>query len=174
MGLDNQLIRHITDRAKRNPKRVLFGQAENTKVLKAVQAVKHEGIAYPIVMGNAMRIRRMVAELELDLDDLMIVDPHQMRNAYQGTVAAEFVKNRNRKGITYDEAMELMMNQSYFGSMMVHLGKADAFLSGTSSKFSYTIKPAIEVVGRKKMCDHIAGMYILMTKRGPFSLLIRL
>ncbi|MCK9324503.1 MAG: NADP-dependent malic enzyme [Bacteroidales bacterium] len=169
MGLDNQLIRHITDRAKRNPKRVLFGQAENTKVLKAVQAVKHEGIAYPIVMGNAMRIRRMVAELELDLDDLMIVDPRSDEELHTRELfAAEFVKNRNRKGITYDEAMELMMNQSYFGSMMVHLGKADAFLSGTSSKFSYTIKPAIEVVGRKKMCDHIAGMYILMTKRGPF------
>jgi malate dehydrogenase (oxaloacetate-decarboxylating)(NADP+) len=169
MGLDNKLIRFITDRAKSDPKKVVFGQAENLKVLKAVQAVKHEGIAKPILLGNPVKIKKIINEMELDLADIQIINPRSDEEADRiDMFAEEFVKNRKRKGITYDEAHELMQNQSYFGSMMVHLGIADAFLSGTSSKYAYTIRPAIECVGVRPVLDHIAGMYILMTKRGPF------
>ncbi|MFH0761729.1 MAG: NADP-dependent malic enzyme [Bacteroidota bacterium] len=169
MGLDNKLINFIMDRASNNPKRVLFGQAENLKVLKAVQAVKHDGIAIPILMGNPVTIRKIIAEMELDLADVTIVDPRSDdETARVEEFATEFVRNRNRKGITHDEALELMRNQSYFGSMMVHTGAADAFLSGTSSKYASTIKPAIECVGVRPVLNHIAGMYIMMTKKGPF------
>ncbi len=169
MGLDNKLISFITDRAIDNPKRVVFGQAENLKVLKAVQAVKHDGIAVPILLGNPGVIRKTISEFDLDLADVAIIDPRS--DAETGRVeefAEEFVQNRKRKGITKDEALELMRNQSYFGSMMVHKGAADAFLSGTSSKYAYTIKPAIQCVGVRPVLNHIAGMYILMTKKGPF------
>ena len=169
MGLDNKLIRYITERAQNDPKKVVFGQAENLKVLKAVQAVKHDGIAKPILLGNSVKIKKIITEMDLDLSDIQIIDPRSDQEADRiDLFAEEFVKNRKRKGITYDEAHELMQNQSYFGSMMVHLGIADAFLSGTSSKYAYTIKPAIEVVGVRPVLDHIAGMYILMTKKGPF------
>jgi malate dehydrogenase (oxaloacetate-decarboxylating)(NADP+) len=169
MGLDNKLIRFITDRAQSDPKRVIFGQADNLKVLKAVQAVIHDGIAKPILLGNSTKIRKIIKEMDLDLADVQIIDPRSDEESDRlDTFAEEFVLNRKRKGITYDEARELMQNQSYFGSMMVHLGIADAFLSGTSSKYAYTIKPAIEVVGVRPVMDHIAGMYILMTKKGPF------
>ncbi|MCX6226175.1 MAG: NADP-dependent malic enzyme [Bacteroidia bacterium] len=169
MGLDNMLIRFITDRAKSDPKRVVFGQADNLKVLKAVQAVKHDGIAKPILLGNISKIRKIISEMDLDLADIQIIDPRSDDEADRVDMfAGEFVTNRKRKGITFDEARELMQNQSYFGSMMVNLGIADAFLSGTSSKYAYTIKPAIECVGVRPVLDHIAGMYILMTKKGPF------
>jgi malate dehydrogenase (oxaloacetate-decarboxylating)(NADP+) len=169
MGLDNKLIRYITDRAHRDPKRVIFGQADNMKVLKAVQAVKHDKIAIPILLGNPTKIRRIIAELDLDLADVEIINPRSDDEASRIELfAEEFVSNRKRKGITVDEANELMQNQSYFGSMMVQLGMADAFLSGTSSKYAYTIRPAVECVGVRPVLDHIAGMYILMTKKGPF------
>ncbi len=169
MGLDNQLVRQITDRAKSNPKRVLFGQAENISVLKAVQSIKHEGLAIPMLIGNASKIHKLIANLELDLEDITIIDPiSEQQSSNREQFAEEFVKNRKRKGITYEEALELMQSQSYFGSMMVQTGAADAFLSGTSSKYAYSVKPAIESVGIRPLLRHIAGMYILMTKRGPF------
>ncbi|MDD4645901.1 MAG: NADP-dependent malic enzyme, partial [Bacteroidales bacterium] len=169
MGLDNKLIRSITERAQSNPKRLIFGQADNLKVLKAVQAVKHEGIAQPILLGNSSKIKKIINEMELDLADIQIIDPRSDEEIERiEQFAKDFVSQRNRKGITLDEAQELMQNQSYFGSMMVNHGFADAFLSGTSSKYSYTIKPAIECVGVRPALNHIAGMYILMTKKGPF------
>jgi len=169
MGLDNKLIRFITDRAQSDPKKLVFGQADNLKVLKAVQAVKHDGIAKPILLGNINKIKKIIHEMDLDLEDVPIIDPRSDAEADRVEMfATEFVNNRKRKGITFDEAHELMQNQSYFGSMMVHLGVADAFLSGTSSKYAYSIKPAIECVGVRAVLDHIAGMYILMTKKGPF------
>jgi malate dehydrogenase (oxaloacetate-decarboxylating)(NADP+) len=169
MGLDNKLIRFITDRAKNDPKRVVFGQAENIKVLKAVQAVKHDGIAKPILLGNPVAIKKTIQEMDLDLEDIEIINPRSDSEIHRiEEFAEEFVRNRKRKGITRDEAVELMQNQSYFGSMMVHNGMADAFLSGTSSKYAYTIKPAIESVGVRPVLNHIAGMYILITKKGPY------
>ncbi|HBB91597.1 MAG: malic enzyme [Bacteroidetes bacterium GWF2_49_14] len=169
MGLDNKLIRYITDRAKNDPKRVVFGQADNLKVLKAVQAVIHDGIARPILLGNPAVIKKTIREMELDLEDIEIINPRSDDEIQRVMdFAEEFVRNRKRKGITRDEALELMQNQSYFGSMMVHMGMADAFLSGTSSKYTYSIKPAIEAVGVRPVLNHIAGMYILMTKKGPF------
>jgi len=169
MGLDNKLIDFITERAKNDPKRVVFGQAENIKVLKAVQAVKHEGIAIPILMGNPVSIRKIITELNLDLADIPIIDPRSNdENARIEEFADEFVRNRQRKGVAKEEATELMRNQPYFGSMMVHQGLADAFLSGTGSQYSYIIKPAIQCVGVRPILNHIAGMYILMTKKGPF------
>jgi malate dehydrogenase (oxaloacetate-decarboxylating)(NADP+) len=169
MGLDNKLIRFITDRAQSDPKKVIFGQADNLKVLKAVQAVLHDKIAHPILLGNISKIKKMIAEFDLDLEDVPIIDPRSDQES--DTIedfAREFTQNRKRKGITFEEALELMPNQSYFGSMMVATGMADAFLSGTKSKYAHTIKPAIECVGVRPVLDHIAGMYILMTKKGPF------
>jgi malate dehydrogenase (oxaloacetate-decarboxylating)(NADP+) len=169
MGRDNKLINFIMEAASNNPKRVLFGQAENLKVLKAVQTVKHDGIAVPVLMGNPANIRKIIAEMELDLTGVEIVDPRSDKETTRvEEFATEFVRNRNRKGITHDEALELMRNQSYFGAMMVNAGEADAFLSGTSSKYASSIKPAIECVGVRPVLNHIAGMYIMMTKKGPY------
>lgn len=169
MGLDNKLIRYINERAQSDPKRILFGQAENIRVLKAVQAVKHDGLGIPMLMGNAVNIKKLIAELELDLADVPVIDPRSDNETWRcEDFAKEFVDSRKRKGITYDEALELMRNQSYFGAMMVKTGAAEAFLSGTSSKYAYSVRPAIESVGVRPLISHIAGMYVLMTKKGPF------
>ncbi|MEA1875901.1 MAG: NADP-dependent malic enzyme [Bacteroidota bacterium] len=169
MGIDNKLIRKINSQAKSDPKRVLYGQAENYKVLKAVQAVKHQGLAKPMLLGNREEIIHLIEENSLDLEDIPIIDiGSNEQKARRRTFAAAFCAKRERKGITYDEAILLMRQQSYFGSMMVESGEADAFLSGSSSKYVNVIRPALQVIGTRPVLKHIAGMYILFTKKGPF------
>jgi len=169
MGLDNQLVEVITNRAKRDPKRILFGQASNLKMLKAVQAVIHDGIAKPILLGNPAIIQEMIRKYGLDIEEVPIIDIHSDREKKRiEKFAKEFEVRRARKGITYEEAFEMMHLDAYFGSMMVEMGEADAFISGFSSKYPDIIRPALQVVGTRPDTQHIAGMYILMTKKGPF------
>ncbi len=168
MGRDNKLIRALTDKAKRNPKRVVFAEGENFKVLKAAQTVLQEGIAQPILLGNRDEIKQIIRENELDLEDVQIINwisPEEIKR--RENYAEILFKKRNRKGLTLSEAIEKMTNRNYFGSMMVEMGDADALISGSTSKYSETIRPAIHTVGVKPDINHIAGMYLLMTKKGP-------
>lgn len=168
MGIDNKLIRVINARAKSDPKWVLYGQAANFKVLKAVQAVKIQGIAKPMLLGNREEITQLIEENSLDLNDVPIIEigSNEQKERIK-RFATIFCEKRKRKGVTYDEAFELMKQQAYFGSMMVECGEADAFLSGSSSKYVQVIKPALQVIGTRPVLKHIAGMYILFTKKGP-------
>lgn len=168
MGIDNKLIRAINSRAKSDPKRVLYGQAENFRVLKAVQSVKHQGLAIPMLLGNKEEITKLILENGLDLDDVPIIEIGSSEQKERiRRFASIFAEKRKRKGITYDEAYDLMRQQAYFGSMMVEVGEADAFLSGSSSKYANVIRPALQVIGTRPVLKHIAGMYILFTKKGP-------
>ena len=168
LGLDNRLIRRIINKAQRDPKRVVFAEAESFKVLKAAQTVIHQGIAQPILLGSKQKVTSLIKENNLDLENAIIMDP--ISDDQQDTrkeFARLFFEQRQRKGLTYDEALELMFQRNYFGSMLVETGQADAFLSGFTSKYSDTIKPAIQVAGTNNPEDRIAGMYILITKKGP-------
>jgi len=168
LGLDNQIIRMIRTKASKNPKRVVFAEGENFRILKAVQSVINEGIAEPILLGNKQEIEKIISENNLDLGDVTVLDPLgkaelKMRERF----AQKLFEMRNRKGLTLDEARPLLHNRNYFGAMMVETGEADAFLSGFSSKYSDTIRPALQIIGTNNPENHIAGMYILNTKRGP-------
>ncbi len=168
LGLDNQIIRMIRTMASKDPKRVVFAEGENFKVLKAVQSVINEGIALPIILGNKKKIEKIITENNLDFDQVTIIDPLspdevQMREGF----AQKMFEMRSRKGLTLDEARPLMHNRNYFGVMMVETGEADAFLSGFTSKYADTIRPALQIIGTNNPENHIAGMYILNTKKGP-------
>jgi len=168
MGRDNKLIRALTDKARRNPKRVVFAEGENFKVLKAAQTVLQEGIAQPILLGNRNKIEQIILENELDLEEVPIINWRSPEEFKRRENYAEILYNkRNRKGLTLTEAFEKMTNRNYFGAMMVETGDADALISGSTSKYSDTIKPAIKTVGIKSEINHIAGMYLLMTNKGP-------
>ena len=169
LGLDNKLISVITNKAKRNPKRVVFAEADHYKILKAAQIVKDEGIAKPILLGSVDKIKRLLKENNIQLDDLPIIDPRskaqeKTRNNY-GDILFE---KRGRKGLTLYEARMLMQERNYFGSMMVETGDADALISGLTRKYPDTIRPALHVIGVEEGLKRIAGMYIIFTKRGPF------
>jgi malate dehydrogenase (oxaloacetate-decarboxylating)(NADP+) len=169
LGRDNKLIRAITDKAKRNPKRVVFAEAENPKVLKAAQTALHEGIAKPILLGIAEDIEKIICDHDLELEDVPIIDfRSKNENARRKQYAQILFEKRKRKGLTLDEALEKMLNRNYFGTMMVETGEADAFISGLTTKYADTIRPAIHTVGIKPEINHIAGMYLMITKKGPF------
>jgi len=168
LGLDNRLIRRIINKAQRDPKRVVFAEAENFKVLKAAQTVIHQGIASPILLGNKQKVNNLIKENNLDLENAVIIDPiSDEENDTRKEFARLFFEARQRKGLTYDEALELMFQRNYFGAMLVETNQADAFLSGFTSKYADTIKPALQIAGTNNPEDRIAGMYILITKKGP-------
>jgi malate dehydrogenase (oxaloacetate-decarboxylating)(NADP+) len=169
LGLHNQLVNEIRSKAIAHPKRVLFGNANNYKVLKAAHVVLHQGIGVPILLGNKDELNRLARENNLEISDIQIVDhlspsEDERRKRY----AQMLFDRRKRKGLTLDESIEKMYDQHYFGVMMVESGDTDAFLSGFSTKYSDTIRPALQICGTNNSLNHIAGMYILITKKGPF------
>ena len=171
LGLDNKLVRRITTKAKRNPKRIVFAEAEHYKILKAAQEVKDEGIAIPILLGREAKIRKLIEDNVLELDGVEIIDPKgdkEKEKRYEfGKILFE---KRQRKGLTLPEAQKLMRERNYFGSMMVDQGMADALISGISRNYPSTVRPALQIIGTEEGVDRVAGMFILNTKKGTLFL----
>ena len=169
MGMDNKLMERITTRAKTAPKKVVFAEADHYKILKAAQVVRNEGIAIPVLLGNKEKIEQIAQENSIRIDGLEIIDP---RNAEQAervlSYGDMFYQLRQRRGFTIFEAREIMRERNYFGSMMVHRGEADALVSGLTRKYPDTIRPALQVIGKAKGVSRVAGLYIMMTKKGPY------
>ena len=169
LGIDNQLISGVMETARKNPKRLVFAEANNLKVLKAAQAVLSEGIAVPVLLGDKDIIGSLIEDNCLRLDGITIINPlGEEEKERRERFAGLFHKMRHRKGMLYDEALQKMYNRDYFGVMMVETGEADAFLSGFSSRYAETIRPALQIVGTNNTMKHIAGMYLMRTKKGPF------
>lgn len=172
LGLDNKLLRNITEKAKRSPKRVVFAEADNIKILKAAQTAWEEGVAQPILLGKANIIKSLIKEYGFEFDDeVEIVDPKSDEEKPRRMAFGQaFFKKRMRKGVTEFEAIQLMRERNHFGAMMVESGVADAMISGLTRNYRDVVRPAIQVVGLQKDMTKVAGMYILQTKRGPLFL----
>jgi malate dehydrogenase (oxaloacetate-decarboxylating)(NADP+) len=171
LGITNKLIMEIRQKARQHPKRVVFAEGENIKVLKAARFVKRDGIAIPILLGNEKKIKKIINENQIQLDNVTIIDPiKSITDEKRANFAKMLYEKRKRKGMSYDEAMEKTYNRDYLGTMLVETGEADAFISGFARKYADTIRPALQVVGVKEEFNHIAGMYIMITKRGPVFL----
>lgn len=171
LGLDNQVMRVVGNKARRDPKRIVFAEADNVKILKAAQIVFDEGIGYPILLGNEEKIRHIAAINSIDLDSLPILDPRsesteEKRNQYSEI----FFNKRNRKGFNVYEAKKIMRDRNYFGCMMVECGDADAMISGLTKNYPDTIRPALQIIGTEEGVNKIAGMYLMLTKKGPLFL----
>ncbi|SFW81012.1 NADP-dependent malic enzyme [Chitinophaga sancti] len=171
LGLDNQLFRVIGTKARQDPRKVVFAEADNLKVLKASQVVRDEGIAYPILLGNEQRIRNLAAENGIELEDTVIIDPKSDEMTEKRHQFGElFFKKRQRKGFNLYEAKKVMRERNYFGCMLVETGEADALISGLTRNYPDTIRPALHVIGTAPNAKRVAGMYIINTKRGPLFL----
>jgi len=169
MGLDNKMMDAITAKAQKNPKRVVFAEAENENILKAVQIVVEDKIAKPILLGDPKKIKKTADKMEINLNGLNIINPKASDQAKLRKEFSEiFYEKRSRKGISQSAAYDLMMDNNYFGVMMVKTGKADAFISGTSSKYAKTIRPALQIIGTSPDVNTIGGVYLMNTKKGPF------
>ena len=172
LGNDNKLIRQLTNRAKRNPKRIVFAEAEHYKVLKAVEQALDEGIiSTPVLLGRREKINSLIEEFSFELDNIEIIDPKEIKQTKKREeFGLHLWKKRKRKGLTQFEATKLMRERNYYGSMMVELGEADALISGITRNYPNTIKPAMEVIGSRDDVDKVLGMYIMNTKKGTLFL----
>lgn len=171
LGIDNQLLRIIGNKARKNPKRVVFAEAENQKILKTAQIVQDEGFGYPILLGDPKNIASIALENGIDLDGIPVIDPKGDETEDKRAEYAElFFAKRQRKGFNYYESKKIMRDRLYFGCMMVETGEADAMISGLSKNYPDTIRPALQIIGLEEGSKKVAGMYIIMTKKGPLFL----
>jgi malate dehydrogenase (oxaloacetate-decarboxylating)(NADP+) len=171
LGLDNQLSRVIGNKARKDPKRIVFADAENLKILKVAQLTMEEGVGYPILLGDEIKINKIAAANGIDIEGMPIINPkadnqEEARKKYGDL----FFEKRQRKGINKYEAYKMMKDRNYFGCMLVENGEADCMISGLSRNYPDTIRPAIQVIGTEAGVKKIAGMYIMFTKKGPIFL----
>lgn len=171
LGLDNQLSRVIGSKARKDPKRIVFADAENIKILKVAQLVMEENVAYPILLGKEDKIKKIAEENGIDLEGMPIMNPaddslEDLRKEYGDL----FFEKRQRKGVNRYESYKAMKDRNHFGCMLIEKGEADGMISGLSRNYPDTIRPAIQIIGTEPGVKKIAGMYIMFTKRGPLFL----
>jgi len=167
LGTDDAIMRAITNKAKSDPKRVVFAEADNYKILKAAQIVKDDNIAIPILLGNKEKIQQIIEESALELEGVQIIDP-ALEPERTKKYAQSLYEKRQRRGVTsLGEAAKMMRDRNYFGSSMVEFGEADAMISGLTKNYATTIKPALQIIGTEEGVSRVAGMYMMMTEKGP-------
>ena len=166
IGADDRLLRNIANKAKQNPKRVVFAEADNYKILRAAEIVKEEKIATPILLGNTARIKKIIKENALELDGVEIIDPREDCANFE-EYAEYLYQKRQRRGITLHEARKMTHQRNYYGACMVQFGRADALISGLTKDYVSTIKPALQIIGIEEGVNRVAGMYLMMTNKGP-------
>ncbi|MFI5157443.1 MAG: NADP-dependent malic enzyme [Sphingobacteriales bacterium] len=167
VGADDRIMRNLTNKAKHNPKRIVFAEADTYKILKAAQIIKEEGIATPILLGNETTIRRIMRENDLYLGDVQIIDLKDGCAPNAQKYADHLYQKRQRKGVSLHESKKLMMDRNYYGASMVQFGEADALISGLTKDYVTTIKPALQIIGTEDGINRVAGMYMMLTQKGP-------
>ena len=171
LGLDHQLIRAIGTKARKDPRRVVFAEADNIKVLKAAQIARDEGLAIPILLGQKEKITSLLEQNGIELNDVEILDPRgEDELPRRERFAKWFFEKRERRGFNLYEARKIMRDRNYFGCMLVETGEADALISGLTRKYPDTIRPALQIIGMQDGVKKVAGMYITLTKQGPLFL----
>jgi malate dehydrogenase (oxaloacetate-decarboxylating)(NADP+) len=170
LGNDNKMVRLITNRAKMDPKKIIFAEADHLDVLKAAQIVMEEGICHPILLGNKEIILELKEELgfyaDLEIIDPKIKEEDERRNRF----ANIYWESRKRKGISLFDAQKLMRERNYFAAMMVNEGYADGVVTGHSRSYSSVVKPMLQLVDKAPGASIIATTNMMMTSRGPMFL----
>ena len=168
LGQDNTLVRNLSLRARRHPKRIVFADADHYKILKAVETARDEGIVQPVLLGSRERIGALIEEHRIELPEVEIIDPTDPMEASRvEAFAGHLLTKRQRKGLTRSEALGLMRRRTYFGSMLVESGEADAVISGLTRNYRESLLPALQTIGLAEGVSKVAGMYIIQAKTGP-------
>jgi len=168
-GKSKEIMRMIINKAKSDPKKIVFPEGENEKILRAAKELVEEGIARPVLIGDRTKIVQKMAELAIELD-VPIIDPadSELTEKY----AAELYQVRQRKGLTLSESQRILRRKSrtHFGSMMVRMGDADALLGGIDTHYPETIRPALEVVGKQQGLSSVHGLYMMVSRKDVYFL----
>jgi malate dehydrogenase (oxaloacetate-decarboxylating)(NADP+) len=164
LGKAHEVTRTMIHKAQAKPKQVVFPEGDNEKIIRAAHTLVEEKIAKPILLGNSVVIEATAEELGLKLEGIKIVDPgtSELRGAY----IQELFRLRQRRGVTLSEARRQIDDSNVFGSMMVHMGDADALVSGVTQHFADTIRPALQIVRMREGLHRVSGCYALITRKG--------
>jgi malate dehydrogenase (oxaloacetate-decarboxylating)(NADP+) len=169
LGFSQEIVRLMTHKAMKNPKKIVYPEGENESIIRAANAVELEGIGYPILIGRKEIITKKITELGFDISKFEIHDLKSCEKAED--YALKFYDKRKRKGVTKEIAEKIMRRRpNYFGSMMVETGDADALISGVSAFYPETIKPALECIGVKEGIKKVSGMHVVILKGKVFFL----
>ena len=166
LGLSKELIRVMIHKAQKQPLKVVYPEGEEEKIIRAAHVVYEDNMAYPVLIGNEKIIKSTIEKLEFDQKEFQIVDPESSEKLNQFT--EEFFKKRSRKGATLKDTQNLVKKPNYFGSMMVELGEADALISGLTTSYPTTIRPALQCVGMKEGLKVVSGLYIVFAKQDVY------
>jgi len=169
MGIDHSIMRSMYTKAKHNPKKVVFSDANDVNVLQAAIQIKQEGIAIPVLLGDKRLVNKLSKASNLNIDDIEFIDNTTKEYEDKRHEFADLLySKRQRRGVSLKEAQRLMFNRNYFGVAMVEVGMADAMIAGTKTKYADAMKPALQIINKKSDIGKIAGMYIMNTKKGPY------
>ncbi len=161
LGRSREIMRMVINRAKSDPKRIVFPEGEESKILRACQIILEEEIGTPVLLGRKEVIEKITKELHLELNGIEIVD---FKNGSKiDSYAEKLYEKRNRKGITRIEARKLIKNPNYYGAMMVHMGDADGMVSGLTYHYPETIRPALQIIQMQPNVSRVSGLYIILT-----------
>ncbi|GAB4294596.1 MAG: NADP-dependent malic enzyme [Ignavibacteriaceae bacterium] len=166
LGLSKEVIRVMIHKAQKNPKKVVYPEGEEEKIIRAAHVVRQDNIATPVLLGNESVILNQIEDLGFDKEEFIIKDPVKDKNL--SVYFEEFYRKRQRKGITLREAKQLMMKPVYFGAMMLNNGDADAMISGLTTHYPHTIKPALQCIGVKEGLKVVSGLYIVIAKKDVY------
>jgi malate dehydrogenase (oxaloacetate-decarboxylating)(NADP+) len=166
LGRSREIMRMVINRAKTDPKRIVFPEGEEDKILRASQIILDESIATPVLLGDPKIIQEKKHKLHLDLKGIEIVDNKNSRK--QKKYAETLFHLRKRKGVTHVEAINLLKNKNYYGAMMVHMGDADGMVSGLTFHYPETIRPALQIIQMKPNVSRVSGLYIILTPDDVF------
>jgi malate dehydrogenase (oxaloacetate-decarboxylating)(NADP+) len=169
LGRANEVMRSMAHKAQKQPKRIVFAEGEQPKILRACHILLDEKIAQPILIGNPEKIHALAAELRLNLTGAQVVEPATF--ARREEYIEKFYQLRQRKGITRTEAAQTILNPVTFGAMMVRLGDADGLIGGLTTHYPDTIRPALQVIDMRPEVRQVAGVYLLITAKGELYFL---
>ncbi len=164
LGRAHEIMHMMIQKAKAQPKTVVFPEGEHEKILRAAHNLLEEEIASPILLGNPKVIEANAANLGLNLEGARIVNPPASPQ-YEPFIE-ELFRLRQRRGVTLNEARTLMNDPDVFGSMMVRMGYADALVSGVSQNYPDTIRPALQIIGTREGLKRVSGCYLMITRSG--------
>jgi malate dehydrogenase (oxaloacetate-decarboxylating)(NADP+) len=163
LGKSQEVMRGIILRAQQAPKRIVFSEGEEPKILRAAQILIDEGIATPLLVGSGARIVQLAVELNLRLAKAEIVDPDNFPKLEE--YVQEVYRLRQRKGVTLSEARMALKNKNALAAMMVYRGDADGFIAGVNQHYPDTMRPALQILGTRPGVHRVAGIYLLIVKR---------
>lgn len=163
LGITRKVMRVMINKARSDPKRIVYPEGDHPPVLKACEIIVDDGIARPVLLGQRDKIESLIAGLHIDLKDRVeIIDPAEFERLDEYVNA--FHELRQRKGMTKNEARTCMKSRNYFGPMMVHMGEVDGLVSGLTRQYQYTLRPALQIIGKRAGVNRVAGMYAIVLK----------